>query len=277
MRTLSPTGNSATSRDDLAARLNAQRDSSKSTQDELVTPRPRPREVILISQKPDELPLEERIFSRRGVMKTAMAGAALFTLSVLEPLFKIAEANDKVPGEHHFTPQNIAKLNIDTTSQLLDLAQKRGYLPAETANSKFSSSKFVDIADRASLHEVRQYFRAIEMLRNDGFFDDDKADVQNIVSGTPAIAPVRSLLLGTLGARAKDGSEVVHGMTRGELFYVLNDYLPNNFQFPYKDDRRSTAMLNKFNEGIDRIGNASIQNRGLGSKHDAIIAANKRK
>ena len=217
---------------------------------------------------------DSRSMSRRGFLQTT---GALMTIAAVEQMFKFAEANDTVPGEHNFTPENVAKLGVNSTEKMLDLAEKHGYLPTETANSDYRYAKFEKIADRASLQHLRQYFRAMEMLRNDGFFDDDKADVQRIVTNTPDIAPVRYMLLGTLGARAKDGSEVVHGLTRGEVFYVLEDYLPNNFKFPYQNDQTATSQYKKFVQGVNRIGDTSLINRGVADRSAAIHAANKRK
>lgn len=218
-------------------------------------------------------PESTRAMSRRGLLQ---AGLALITFKTLESLFKVAEANDQVPGEHHFTPQNIEKLNIDTTSKLLDLAREHGYIPTETADSKFSYSKFADMADRASLHEVRQFFRSIEMLRNDGFFDSKKEmeEVHAILASTPDIAPVRTLLLTTLGARAKDGSgEVIHGLTKGEFFSMLQEHLPR-YEFPHRDHDKAKTMNGKFASAVHRQVNTSIQNRGVGNRVDAILAAN---
>jgi len=209
--------------------------------------------------------------SRRSLLKT---GAGLVAVSLLEPLFKIVEANDKVPGEHHFTPQNIAKLKINSTNGILALAAKQGYLPRETEDSKFSYSKFKDMADRASVRDLRQYFRAIEMLRNDGYFDSNKKmeEVHEILSNTPDIAPVHRLLLITLGARSKDGSEIVHNLTHSEFSSILNDFLPNNFDFPYQNDKTSNVMLDKFTEAVSRYGAVSVTNRGLTAKARAIRA-----
>jgi hypothetical protein len=221
-----------------------------------------------------ETPVEEadssREINRRGLLKT---GVGLVAFSVLEPLFKIAEANDKVPGDHHFTPQNIAKLKIDTTEELLNLARKQGYLPTETANSEFSYSKFEKIADRASLTDLRQYFRAIEMLRNDGYFDSNRKmeEVHEILSSTPDIAPVRELLLINLGARSKDGSQVIHSMTRDEFFDMLQNYLNDNYKFPYADDGVAKEMVNSFRKATGDMMRTSLNRRGVSKEYDAIL------
>ncbi|MDA0772043.1 MAG: hypothetical protein O3C63_03775 [Cyanobacteria bacterium] len=275
MRTLSAIGNSAIRRDDLAAVLNGRRDSvdlrkSQEAEIEPLHAIPRTREVILTPPKTPELPFEEREFSRRGVLKTAMAGAAMLTAAVLEPLFKIAEANDRVPGEHHFTPQNIAKLKIDTTNELLALAEKHGYLPTETQNSEFSYSKFKDVADRASVRDLRQYFRAIEMLRNDGYFDSNRKmeEVHQILSNTPEIAPLKKLLFTALGAR--NDSKVVHGITKDEFFSMLKDHLSNNYKFPYNDDSVGKRMIESFEKDLSQLIDYSLQKRGLSGEFRSV-------
>lgn len=210
-----------------------------------------------------------RELSRRGFLK---ATGVLFTAAVLESLFKTVEANDKAPGEHNFTPGNIAQLGISSPKELVSFAERHGYLPTETQSSNYSYSKFLNVAERASFNDLRQYFRAIEVLRNDGYFSpgSEKQNMHEIVSRTPEILPVKRLLFTALGARNEE--QVIHGITESQLLAVLRNDLPKNYEFPYANDMIGKRMLKSFEKGLSELMNRSLEERKVLSDFDMLYA-----
>ena len=224
-----------------------------------------------LSQQPEILAQDSELISRRDFGRRSAAG--LISLTLLERLFNETEAAESKTGTNEFTAEAVAARGINTQEGLINLASEVGFLPTETDNSKFRRADFTVIADQSDLNTLRQYFRGLEILKNDGFYSMQgrNNDVHKFVEQTTDIKATLGIMKAAAGFRRDD--TVIYGLTREESFGLLQ-HLNSNYRFPYSNPKDNNDNYNKFDKLVGDEINRSLNSRGLFKAAQAIITAN---